>query len=248
MLSAATGKDVSVEAVFECPTIPELGEMLDAMPSASPRSSPSVECAASARTGPQPLSSIQESIWIDHQSRAPDNRYNIPIRIDFPPDIPRERIEASFALELSRAELLRSEIFWCDGRLSQLTSDEEGHRLDVLDLLSAGAAQAMAELDAFARALVLEPFNLDERPLFRAALARLPGEAHVLFFVAHHIVCDGFSLVAFAQRMLASCGAARAGIERPAADRGSPYQAYVRRQRELLRAMDRTPLRTGTGS
>jgi non-ribosomal peptide synthetase component F len=104
----------------------------------------------------------------------------------------------------------------------------------VLDLSGAGAEHAVAELDACARALVLEPFNLDERPLFRAALARLPGGSQALIFVAHHVVCDGFSLTAFAQRMLAACGAVRDGIDRPAAERGASYRAYVRRQRELL--------------
>jgi amino acid adenylation domain-containing protein len=231
-LYAAAGKAVSVELLFECPTIPELGARLDALPSA-PLAEPA-EPAESASDGLLPLSSIQESIWIDHQSRAPDSRYNIPVLIDFPPDISRERIEESFAVELGRAELLRGQILWRDGRLGQLPSDEEKHRLDVLDLRGAGPEQAVAELDACVRALVLEPFDLDERPLFRAALARLPGGSHGLIFVAHHVVCDGFALAAFAQRMLAGCGASRAGIDRPAAERGAPYRAYVRRQRELL--------------
>ncbi|HEX3961501.1 MAG TPA: condensation domain-containing protein [Trebonia sp.] len=230
-LSAEAGKAVSVEFLFEHPTIPELGAKLDALPSAS---APPAEPAESASAGLLPLSSIQESIWIDHQSRVPDSRYNIPIRIGFPPDISRERIEESFALQLSRAELLRCQILWRDGCLGQLPLDEEEHRLDVLDLSGAGAEQAEADLNARARALVLEPFNLDEPPLFRAALARLPGGSHTLIFVAHHVVCDGFSLTAFAQRLLASCGPARDGIDRLAAETDASYRAYVGRQRELL--------------
>ncbi|TDB84785.1 hypothetical protein E1264_23410, partial [Actinomadura sp. KC216] len=227
-LSAETGRAVGVELLFECPTIPELGARLDALP---PAGEPPAELAEPASTGPLPLSSIQESIWVDHQSRTPDSRYNIPIRIDFPPDVPRERIEEAFALEAGRATLLRCQIRWQDGRLTQLPFDGDEHRPDVLDLSGSGAEQAAAELDACAGALVREPFDLDERPLYRAALARLPGGSHVLVFVAHHIICDGFSLMAFAQRLLAACGADRDGI---AAEQTASYRAYVQRQRELL--------------
>ena len=222
-VSAASGKSVSVELLFEHRTIPELAARLDALPSAD-------EPEEQTDDGLLPLSSIQESIWVDHQSRVPDSRYNIPIRIGFPPEVPRERIEEAVAVELARAELLRCQVVWQDGRLGLLPSDEDEHRVDVLDLSEMGAEQAAAELDAYAKALVQEPFDLDERPLFRTVLARLPDGSHTLVFVAHHVVCDGFSLNAFAQRLLAAVD----GGEPSAAKPDTSYRAYVRRQRELL--------------
>jgi amino acid adenylation domain-containing protein len=232
-LSAEAGKAVSVDVLFECPTIPELGARLDALLPADPPAAEPAEPAELTDSGPLPASSIQESIWIDHQSRSPDSRYNIPIRIDFPPDIPRERIETSFAIELGRAELLRCQVLWQGGSLVQVPWEEE-RRMDVLDLSGTKVERAEVELDACIRALVLEPFNLDERPLFRATLARLPGDCHTLILVAHHIICDGFSLATFAQNLLAACGADPDGIDPSAKGRGASYRAYVRRQRELL--------------
>ncbi|MFE7644348.1 AMP-binding protein, partial [Streptomyces phaeoluteigriseus] len=224
-VSAESGRAVSVELLFEHRTIPELAARLDALP-------PVHEPEEQTDEGPLPLSSIQESIWVDHQSRVPDSRYNIPIRIGFPPEVPRRRIEEAVAAELNRAELLRCQIVWQDGRLGLLPSDgdEDEHRADVLDLTGREAEQAAAELDACAKALVREPFDLEERPLFRTVLARLPDGSHTLVLVAHHVVCDGFSLHAFAQRLLAAVD----GVEPSVAKPDTSYRAYVRRQREAL--------------
>ncbi|WP_431911918.1 condensation domain-containing protein [Micromonospora carbonacea] len=229
VLSDESGRAVSVELLFECPTIPGLAARLDALPYVDP---PPAGPEEPVSTGPLPMSSIQESIWIDHQSRAPDSRYNIPIRIGFPPEVPRERIEKSLAAELDRAELLHCQIVWRDGSPRLLRCDDEALRLDALDLSRAGTEQAAAELDACARALVQKPFDLDECPLFRATLARLPDGTHTLILVAHHIVCDGFSLNALAQRLLSAC-AASDGVARTE-QRDTSYRSYVRRQRDLL--------------
>src|SRR4029077_3391409 len=38
------------------------------------------------------------------------------------------------------------------------------------------------------------PFHLKRGPLFRAAVAKLGAEDHVLFLTMHHIVSDGWSM------------------------------------------------------
>lgn len=226
VVSAESGRTVSVELLFEHPTVPELAARLNTLPVTESPAGPEVV----PDEGLLPLSPIQETIWLDHQSREPDSSYNIPIRVAFPPEVPRERIEEAFAAEVRRAELLRCQIVWQDGRLGLLPSDDQAHRLDVLDL----SAQ---ELDACATALVREPFNLDERPLFRAVLVRLPDGSHTLLFVAHHIICDGFSLNAFAERLL--------GTEPITAQPDTSYRDYARRQRALPAGepVDLVPLR-----
>lgn len=224
VVSAESGRAVSVELLFEHPTVPELAASLDALPLTE-----SAPVEPLPDDGSLPLSPIQEAIWLDHQSREPDSSYNIPIRVTFPPEVPRERIEQAFAAEVRRAELLRCQIVRQDGRLGLLPADD-AHRLDVLDL-------SAEELDACAKALVREPFNLDERPLFRAVLARLPDGSHTLLFVAHHIVCDGFSLNAFAERLL--------GTEPITTQPDTSYRDYARRQRALPpgEAVNVVPLR-----
>ncbi|MEU5259203.1 condensation domain-containing protein [Amycolatopsis sp. NPDC021455] len=226
-VSAESGRAVDPALVFEHPTIPGLAARLAGLPPAVPPPD---------RTGPPPaggllpLSSIQEAIWVDHQSRTPDSRYNIPIRVGFPPGIPRDRIETAVAAELRAAELPRCRVVRRDGRPGLLPADEEKYRLDLVDLSGTDARQAAAKLDAAAKALVRNPFDLGEHPLFRALLARLPDGGHTLVFVAHHVICDGFSLNAFAGRLLAAVQGTAPSPSRP----DTSYRAYVRRQRDLL--------------
>ncbi|WP_328723099.1 AMP-binding protein [Streptomyces sp. NBC_00247] len=222
-VSAESGRAVGVELLFDHRTIPELAARLDTLP-------PAERPEEHTDDGPLPLSSVQESIWVDHQSREPDNRYNIPIRIVFPPRVPRERVEEAVTSELGRAELLACRVVWQDGRVGLLPSDQAEHPIDVLDLSALPAEQAARELEATATTIVREAFDLDESPLFRAVLARCPDGSHTLVFVAHHLVCDGFSLHTFAERLLAAAD----GTEPSAAKPDTSYRTYVRRQREAL--------------
>ncbi|WP_320775622.1 condensation domain-containing protein [Streptomyces sp. CRN 30] len=223
-VSAASGRAVGVEALYTHRTVPALAAHLDTLP-------PADEPAERTDDGPLPLSAVQEAIWVDHQSRTPDSRYNIPVRVGFPPGVPRERVEEAVAVELGRAELLRCRIVRRDGRLGLVPADSDAYRPQVLDLTALDGRRAAEELDANAGALVREPFDLDEHPLFRAVLTLLPDGSSTLILVAHHVVCDGFSLHALAQRLLtAVTGAGPLADAKP----DTSYRGYVLRQRRAV--------------
>lgn len=60
--------------------------------------------------------------------------------------------------------------------------------------------------DLAARALVSEPFDLDEGPLFRAVLLEPPApraDGAELLLLAHHLVCDGWSLGVLVDELIA---------------------------------------------
>ncbi len=66
---------------------------------------------------------------------------------------------------------------------------------------------ALGEAERRARALHAEqgrrPFELDRAPLARFTLYRLTAERHVLTVVAHHLVCDGWSMGVFTTELVA---------------------------------------------
>ncbi|MBU1358861.1 MAG: amino acid adenylation domain-containing protein, partial [Gammaproteobacteria bacterium] len=61
------------------------------------------------------------------------------------------------------------------------------------DLRHLDAAAQKRRLDEDGQAAMLDPFQLEQGPLFRAALYRMSAIDHVLVMTAHHAICDGWS-------------------------------------------------------
>ncbi len=61
------------------------------------------------------------------------------------------------------------------------------------DLAALDPAAQKRRLEEDGVTVVLEPFQLEQGPLFRAALYRLSPIDHVLVMSAHHAICDGWS-------------------------------------------------------
>lgn len=59
------------------------------------------------------------------------------------------------------------------------------------------------------------PFDLERPPLVRFTLFRCADDHHVLTVVAHHLVCDGWSLAVFAEELAALYGAFAEGRPSP---------------------------------
>jgi amino acid adenylation domain-containing protein len=79
-----------------------------------------------------------------------------------------------------------------------------------LDLSDKPEHERNDALDETCRRHVLEPFDLENGPVFRAELVSLAAEDHVLLMSAHHVVCDGWSFgIVVAE--LASLYSARVG-------------------------------------
>jgi len=66
--------------------------------------------------------------------------------------------------------------------------------IDYKDISSSTAAQQKNLIDEYNKQIALTPFNLVTGPLFKASLFKLSENEHLLTFVAHHIVCDGWSI------------------------------------------------------
>ena len=72
--------------------------------------------------------------------------------------------------------------------------------LEDLSALPGGGARGRACSDG-SQDRSAEPFDLARGPLFRARLYRLAGDEHVLFFMPHHIIWDGWSFDLFYEEM-----------------------------------------------
>ena len=71
---------------------------------------------------------------------------------------------------------------------------ELGANVDYQDLSSLSPEKQQALLKEHNKRIVLTPFDLANGPLFKTWLYKLSDYEHYLTFVAHHIICDGWSI------------------------------------------------------
>ncbi|WP_329165778.1 amino acid adenylation domain-containing protein [Streptomyces sp. NBC_01267] len=81
-----------------------------------------------------------------------------------------------------------------------------------------------------------EPFDLGTGPLLRLRLGRLAPQDHVLVVVAHHIVCDGWSMGLLLSELSELYRAERAGEPAELAEPDLQYVDFAVWERELLDA------------
>ena len=108
-------------------------------------------------------------------------------------ELNRPAFEKAFRVLIERHESLRTNITIVEGEPRQQVqaADAAGFRIQYADLRqepdSAGQARRRIEYEA------RQPFDLERSPLFRVTLFHLSDHCHVFFFVAHHIISDGWS-------------------------------------------------------
>ncbi|MDB5090078.1 MAG: tycC, partial [Mucilaginibacter sp.] len=97
--------------------------------------------------------------------------------------------------------------------------------IDYKDLSASTEEKRNDFVNEYNKQLVLTPFDLVTGPLFKVSLFRFSESEHLLTFVAHHIVCDGWSIGIMMQDLskLYSAFAKQEYIKMPVAPLFSDY-------------------------
>ncbi|MDO6434613.1 amino acid adenylation domain-containing protein [Flavitalea sp. BT771] len=131
-----------------------------------------------------PLSPIQ-SYFFEHYT-ANRHHFNQSVLLRTQEDISEESLRAVLDKIVFHHDALRM-VFWetPDGWMQENKGDEQGYSLEVIDYLDAAQVTEHCER-------IQAGFDLENGPLFKAALFRGDGE-HRLLLVAHHLIMDGVS-------------------------------------------------------
>jgi acyl-CoA synthetase (AMP-forming)/AMP-acid ligase II len=149
-----------------------------------------------ARDGPLPLSLGQRRIWFIEQLEPGRSTYHMPAAIRLRGHCDAGALAASFSDLVQRHEALRTRFSVHDGEPHQdiVPTHACTFALSTEDLRHF----PVVEREALARARTAEevagPFDLTNGPLVRARLLRLDEQDHLLVFVIHHIVSDGWTM------------------------------------------------------
>ena len=177
-----------------------------------------------------PITEAQREVWlacvIDPELNIGYNE-GIDLRIEGVPDI--EVLKASLQTLIDRHEALRMVISPDGNSLCVQKSCE-------LQMRQTEAADNEA-LGKISEELMLQSFSLENGPLHSFTLVKRSADRYDLLFVAHHIICDGWSLAV----LLTELGEIySAGVEKrePVLGKAPRYTDYVTVEREFLQSAD----------
>jgi amino acid adenylation domain-containing protein len=139
-----------------------------------------------------PTSEAQREVWLaDKLSPHASLAFNESVRLHLVGHLDVSALQGALNALVTRHDALRSTV-GPDGT-ELLVSTSGGVPLVVIDLRALGTVDAGSSIERAAIDAVETPFNLEQGPLFRAALFCVADDKHVLLMTAHHIVCDGWS-------------------------------------------------------
>jgi thioesterase domain-containing protein/acyl carrier protein len=180
------------------------------------------------------LSLGQERLWLMARLYPESPLYNIAVAYHLrgPLDLP--------ALELAvrnieeRHAVLRTTFHVVEGQPVQRISPDAISKLSVIDLEDVDQGVREAKARSLIARDVRQPFDLSQRPLWRAKIYRGSADDHVLVLTMHHIVSDAWSFYIFSQELTELYDAFRSG--RPSRLPGLPiqYADFAQRRREWL--------------
>jgi amino acid adenylation domain-containing protein/non-ribosomal peptide synthase protein (TIGR01720 family) len=139
--------------------------------------------------------------------------YNVAAAIHLTGDLDVARLVQSLEAVVARHEALRTTFGEQDGRPVQRIAPPGQVRIPRVDL--SALAVPREEARRWIAREAGRPFDLERGPLLRLALLRLGERAHTVALVAHHIVCDLWSLGLFTREVAALYAAFKAGRPSP---------------------------------
>ncbi|HVK73992.1 MAG TPA: amino acid adenylation domain-containing protein [Kofleriaceae bacterium] len=202
------GRTVPMRAAFEHPTVAALAAWLDrpAAIEAPPR------IPRRADTGPAPLSLMQQRLWYLEQLQLGRTVFNVPSAHRLRGPLDEVAFGRAFDELIRRHDALRTVIATVGDAPAQRVLPELTVTLwPAEDLSALPADDRERELALRLDDEIARPFDLARGPLFRARMYRLAPDDHVLFFMPHHVIWDGWSFDLFYEEMAALYGAYQRG-------------------------------------
>ncbi|MFC3514251.1 condensation domain-containing protein, partial [Amycolatopsis halotolerans] len=215
--------EVPIRTLFDAPTVAAFGRMLTGAGRSRARLAP--------RPRPEvlPLSYAQQRLWFLNRMDNAAPAYNVSFSLRLLGPLEAGTVEAALNDVVARHESLRTIFPEVDGDPRQLVRPaDEVRSVLTPDAVAKGAlAGYLAEHSQY-------PFDLTAEVPFRARLAAVGPEEHVLLLVFHHIASDGWSMTPLLRDLAAAYRARRDGSAPVWTPLPVQYADYTLWHRELL--------------
>ncbi len=238
------GLELSLRQLFEAPTIADLAKLAEQGQArrspgrthsgdkgrarrSEPRA-PEPRFEVISRDRPLPLSSSETRLWFLDQYE-PGTANNLAVVARLYGQLDPIALERALGALVARHESLRTRFVAEAGEPRRVIDPIVPVNLEWVDLPRRETAEDDREAAAREQlgARLDRPFDLARGPLFRAALARLGSDDHVVMLAMHHIVSDGWSLGVLRRDLSALYGAFVRGEPSPLAELSLQYADFA---------------------
>ena len=233
-LREALNVEMPLRRLFELPTIEQLAAAVEQEKKFGSAPAALSPITRVDRTGELPLSFAQERLWFLHQMDPESSAYHLftGLRLHGPLNV--AALERTLHEIVERHEILRTTFEVVDGRPGQRITPFTPS-LSVTDLSAKKTDERAAAVERLAIDTARKPFDLVRGPLFRTELLRLGDEDHVLLFVMHHIISDGWSNTILVREVTTLYEAFNASLPSPLPELSVQYADYAMWQRDWLK-------------
>ena len=204
-LTEVLGIKVPMRTLFSAPCVAQLADALkEGLASSNPSDAAARLIPHRAQQTRAPMTPMQQRLWVLEQMDPGGVVYNTPSahRLRGPMDL--RAFEKAFQEMIRRQASLRTILVAeGDGAVQEVLETLDFTLLPPIDVSALPEAERDAELMRQLEAMTAAPFALDRAPLFRAKLYRLGEQDHVLYFMTHHAIWDGWSFDVFYSEMSA---------------------------------------------
>ncbi|HEY1811411.1 MAG TPA: amino acid adenylation domain-containing protein [Kofleriaceae bacterium] len=188
-LARTLGRAVPMRAGFEHPTVAKLAGWIDASLARTVDAPPTIARRESGT--PAPLSLMQQRVWYLEQLQLGKTVFHVPSAHRLNGALDVAALGRAFDQLVRRQSVLRTGIGTVGDAPAQIVLDQIDTAIPFDDL--SNAPDPMAEVMQRMHAAIALPFDLTKAPLWRVHLYKLGPDHHVLFFMPHHIIFDGWS-------------------------------------------------------
>lgn len=226
------GVELPLKDLFEAPTIAELALKIEQarLQTAGIKMPP---LTRQPRDGHLPLSFAQQRLWFLDQLSPDSPFYNIPAAVRIKGQLNVQALEQAVNEIIRRHEVLRTIFVNNNGQPEQKILDEVQFELPVIDLQN--APNQDKEVRQLLNQDAMQPFKLDQWPLFRLQLVKLSSHDHIFMFTMHHIISDGWSTGVFMREVGALYEAFSKGLPSPLPELPIQYADFAAWQRSWLK-------------
>lgn len=135
-------------------------------------------------------SSAQKRIYLLQQFDKQSTAYHLPYFLLLEGKVDRRQVEYAINEVMNRHETLRTSFETHEGGIFQKIADKIEFKLLYTEL------EDEEKLDELISSFV-QPFDLQQAPLFRVKLVKIAAEKYILCFDMHHIISDATSIARF---------------------------------------------------